>query len=196
LTNRSEAGSSQTFVPRDPERAGDFTSLSTTLRNPVDPTTNRPYTDASGAPCVAANRVRPGCFSPAARNYLERFEPRSASGTVVRLSPNPLDAYNYVTRIDYTVSQNNTLFGHYFRDHYGRASTEGVGDIDYVRQRSVADFKQYSVTNTHTFSPTFLNEATYSFMDAESFESAIDRVPPRDMGVNIDEGYLGVGSRP
>jgi hypothetical protein len=62
-----------------------------------------------------------------------------------------------------------------------------------VRERSVADFKQYSVTNTHTFSPTFLNEATYSYMDAESFESAIDRVPPRDMGVNIDEGYLGVG---
>jgi hypothetical protein len=193
LTNRAEAGSSQTFVPTDAERAGDFTGLSTTLRNPIDPITNRPYTDTSGAPCVAANRVNPGCFSPAARNYLERFVPRSASGTVVRLSPNPLDAYNYVTRIDYTVSQNNTLFGHYLRDHYGRASTEGVGDIDYVRQRSVADFNQHSVTNTHTFSPTFLNEATYSFMDAESFESAIDRVPPRDMGVNIDEGYLGVG---
>ena len=62
-----------------------------------------------------------------------------------------------------------------------------------MRQRDTSDFKQYSITNTHTFSPTFLNEATYSFMDANSFTSAIDRVPPRDMGVNIDEGYLGVG---
>jgi hypothetical protein len=49
------------------------------------------------------------------------------------------------------------------------------------------------VTDTHTFSPTFLNEATYSFMNAQSFVQATGRVPPRDMGINLDEGYLGVG---
>jgi hypothetical protein len=30
-------------------------------------------------------------------------------------------------------------------------------------------------------------------MDADSFRTATERVPPRDMGINIDEGYLGVG---
>ena len=44
-----------------------------------------------------------------------------------------------------------------------------------------------------TFSPSFLNEATYSYMNAESFVHATGRVPPRDMGMNLDEGYLGVG---
>ena len=46
-------------------RAGDFTALSTPLRNPVDPLTNTPFTDSSGAPCVARHRRRrlrrPGC---------------------------------------------------------------------------------------------------------------------------------------
>jgi hypothetical protein len=192
LTDRSESGSSITFVPTDAQRAGNFTG-SPAIRNPVDGLTNQPLRDAAGAPCVTGQIVNPSCISPAAKNYLEKFVPRSDSGQVQRLSPNPLDAYNYVGRIDYTVSSSNNLFGHFLRDHYGRASTSGVGSIDYVRQEDNSDFKQYSITNTHTFSPTFLNEATYSFMDANSFTSAIDRVPPRDMGVNIDEGYLGVG---
>ena len=192
LTDRSEAGSSITFVPTDAQRAGNFQG-GPALRNPTDGLTNQPLRDAAGNLCVANNIVNPNCMSRAARNYLEKYVPRSASGSVQRLSPDPLDAYNWVGRIDYTVSSNNTLFGHYFKDHYQRASTSGIGDIDYVRQRDFSDFGQYSITNTHTFSPTFLNEATYSFMDANSFTSAIDRVPPRDMGVNFDEGYLGVG---
>lgn len=191
LTNRAEAGSSQAFVPTDAQRLGNFSGLATALRNPVDPITNRPFADASGAPCVSANVIHPNCLSPVAKNYLDRFVPRSASGTVVKLSPSPLDAYNWVARLDYTASSKNNLFGHYFRDHYQR--TTSPGNIDYVDNRSVADFKQYSVTDTHAFSSTFLNEATYSFMDAESFEQATGRVPPREMGINVDEGYLGVG---
>ena len=30
-------------------------------------------------------------------------------------------------------------------------------------------------------------------MDANSFRTATEQVPPRSMGINIDEGYLGVG---
>ena len=37
LTNRAEAVGQQAFVPTDPQRAGDFRSLATQLRSPVDP---------------------------------------------------------------------------------------------------------------------------------------------------------------
>src|SRR5437763_3955968 len=191
LTNRAEAGSAQALVPTDAQRLGDFSGLATALKNPVDGLTGAPLTDASGALCVSANIVNPKCISPAARNYLDRFVPHSASGAVVKLTPSPLDAYNWLTRFDYTVSSKNNAYFHYFRDHYHRTDTPG--NIQYVDQDSLNNIKQYSVTNTHTFSPTFLNEATYSFMNAQSFVGPISRVPPRDMGINLDEGYLGVG---
>ena len=191
LTNRAEAGSTQAFVPSAAERTGNFTGSSTALRNPIDPITNRAYADAAGSPCVSANVISPSCISPVARSYLDRFIPRSDSGTVVKLTPSPLDAYNWVTRLDYSMSPKNTLFGHYFRDHYARTSSPG--NLNYVDQSDVADFKQWGITDTHTFSPRFLNEATVSYMDAESFRIATGRVPPRDMGINVDEGYLGVG---
>jgi hypothetical protein len=57
----------------------------------------------------------------------------------------------------------------------------------------VADTTNYGLTDTHTFSPTFLNEMTVSYLDSSSFRTATERVPPRDMGINVDEGYLGVG---
>ncbi len=191
LTNRAEAGSTQAFVPTDAQRLGDFSTLSTVVRNPTDAITGRAYTDASGAACVSANIINPNCISPVAKNYLEKFVPRSANGVVVKLSPSPLDAYNWVSRFDYTVSPKNNLFFHYFKDHYHRTSS--AGNLDYTIQDSRTDLRQYAVTDTHTFSPTFLNEATYSFVNAQSFVQATTRVPPRDMGINLDEGYLGVG---
>ena len=191
LSNRAEAGSAQALVPTDAQRLGDFSTLGTALRNPVDPITNRPFADASGASCVSANVINPNCISPVAKNYLDRFIPRSPTGVVVKLSPSPLDAYNWVGRLDYTASSKNNLFFHYFRDHYHRTSSPG--NLEYVTQDNLSDVKQYAITDTHTFSSTFLNEATYSFMYADSFERAIDRVPPRDMGMNLEEGYLGVG---
>ena len=64
LWDRSEAGQGQTIVPTDAQRTGDFTALSTSLRNPVNPITSAPFTDSSGAPCVSGNIIRAGCISP------------------------------------------------------------------------------------------------------------------------------------
>jgi hypothetical protein len=190
LTNRSEAVASQATVLSDAQRLGDFTG-GAAIRNPVDALTNQPFTNRSGGPCVTANIIHPDCISPVAKNYLDQFIPRSATGTVVKLAQSPLDAYNFVTRIDYTVSSNNTLYGHFFKDNYSRISSPG--NLEYVPESNVADIKNYGITNTHTFSPTFLNEVTVSYLDTSSFRTATERVPPRDMGINIDEGYLGVG---
>lgn len=190
LSNRAEAVASQATVPSAAQRRGDF-SGGAAIRNPIDPITNSPFTDASGAACVSANIINPSCISPVAKAYLDRFIPQSDTGTVVKLASAPLDAHNWVTRIDYTMSPDNNLYGHFFRDKYDRRTSPG--NLNYVNQSEVSQFKQWGITDTHTFSPTFLNEMTVSYMDASSFRTATDRVPPRDMGINIDEGHLGVG---
>jgi hypothetical protein len=191
MTNRAEAVGQQATVPTNAQRLGDFRNLTTPLRNPVNPLNNQPFTNAAGTPCVSGNVIDPGCISPVARNYLDKYIPQSASGTAVKLIPSPLDAYNFISRVDYTVSSKNTLFGHYFKDNYERISSPG--NVDYVDESNVADINNYGVTNTHTFSSSFLNELTVSYIDSSSFRTATERVPPRDMGINIDEGYLGVG---
>jgi len=190
LSNRAEAVAAQATVLSDAQRTGDFTG-GPAIRNPVDGITNQPFLDRSGAPCVSGNIISPTCISPVAKAYLDKYIPRSATGTVVKLAPSPLDAYNFITRIDYTLSSKNNLYGHFFRDNYKRISSPG--NLDYVPESNVADIRNYGVTDTHAFSATFLNEATVSYMDSSSFRTATDRVPPRDMGINIDEGYLGVG---
>ncbi len=193
LTNRVEAVGQVATVPTDAQRNGDFSALATALRNPTDGLTGQPLRDAGGNLCITAgsNVINPNCISPVAKKYLELFIPRSATGSVVKLIPSPLDAYNFVTRIDYTLSPKNNLFGHFFKDNYERISSPG--NLDYVDESNVADVKNYGITDTHTFSPTFLNEMTVSYMDSASFRTATERVIPRDMGMNLDEGYLGVG---
>ena len=89
LWDRSEAGSSQTTVPTNAQRTGNFTALSTALRNPVNPITRAPFTDSSGAPCVANNIIRAGCISPVAKGLLDKYVPASDSGTIVNLTPAP-----------------------------------------------------------------------------------------------------------
>ena len=184
----------QATVPTDAQRLGDFTGISrrSCETRPIG-LTGLPLEDTSGNLCVTAARnvIDPSCISPVAKNYLDQFIPRSPTGTVVKLIPSPLDAYNFVSRVDYTVSSKNNLYGHFFKDNYERISSPG--NLDYVPESNVADIKNYGITDTHTFSSTFLNEMTVSYLDTESFRTATERVPPRDMGINIDEGYLGVG---
>ena len=105
----------------------------------------------------AVNVINPGCISPVAKNYLDQFIPHIGLGNrrqaasrrrSTRITSSPAST----TR----VSSKNTLYGHFFKDNYERISSPG--NLDYVPESNVADIKNYGLTDTHTFSPTFLNE--------------------------------------
>ncbi len=192
LWNRTEVGSSQAFVPRDAQRRGDFSAAGATLRNPTDGLTGQPYSDSSGRPCVVANVISPGCISPAARAVLDRFIPRSASGVFVRLNAEPADNYSSMTRVDFLKSKNHTISGHYFRDHYVRDFS--AGDIPgYVQAARDVTMNNFGISSTLTFSPTFLNEATFSFLHADSNTNPNGPAAPRSLGINIPQGQNGEG---
>ena len=192
LWNRSEVGSSQAFVPTEAQRRGDFSNLQTALRNPVDGLTGQPLTGAGGQPCVAGNIISPSCISPAARTVMEQFVPISPTGTVFQLRSEPSSNYSLMTRIDFLHSRNHNIFGHYFRDFYDRRFTSS--DLPgYVTADRDVTSNNAGVTSTYTFSPTFLNEATFSFLHADSNTEPDIQYAPRSLGINLPAGSNGEG---
>jgi hypothetical protein len=191
LWDRSEAGSSQTVVPTAAQRSGDFTALSTQLRNPVNPITSAPFTDSTGAPCVAGNIIRAGCISPVARGLLDKYVPQSASGTIVTLSPAPRDHAVYMGRGDYHFSGSNQLNAHFFADRSD--SSSWPANVNYVQQALFSDVNQFAVSDAHIFSPRLVNEATFSYLTSRSGGGATTQIAPRDQGVNVDVGNDGRG---
>ncbi|MGH9160914.1 MAG: carboxypeptidase regulatory-like domain-containing protein [Vicinamibacteraceae bacterium] len=191
LWDRREAGSSQTFVPTDAQRTGDFRGLDTALQNPTDAITGEPFTDRTGASCVAGNVIRSGCISPVARNLLDRFVPTSPDGTVVTLSPEPRDNYVWMVRGDYNVAGNNQLNAHVFADRSD--SSSWPGSLNYLQQTVFSDVTQVTVNDTHIIGPNLLNEATFSYLTAESGGGAVTEIAPRDLGVDVDLGNDGRG---
>ena len=191
LWDRSEAGQGQTIVPTDTQRTGDFTALSTSLRNPVNPITSAPFTDSSGAPCVSGNIIRAGCISPVSRGLLSTYVPASATGTVVTLTPAPRDHAVYMGRVDYHLSAANQLNGFFFADRSD--STSWPGNVNYVQQSLFSDVNQFGLSDTHIFHTRFVNEATFSYLTSRSGGGALTQIAPRDQGVNVDVGNDGRG---
>jgi len=191
LWDRAEAGSSQTIVPTNAQRAGNFTALSTPLRNPVNPLTNAPFTDSSGAPCVANNIIAAGCISPVAKGLLDAHVPASDSGTVVTLTPAPRDHAVYMGRGDYYLSPNNQLNAHFFADRSD--SSSWPGNVNYVQQSVYSDVNQFGVSDVHIFGPRLVNEMTVSYLTSRSGGGAVTQIAPRDQGVNVDVGNDGRG---
>ena len=191
LWDRAEAGSSQTVVPTDAQRAGNFTALSTQLRNPVNPITNAPFTDSSGAPCVSGNVIRPGCINPVATGLLQEHVPSSPTGTVVNLAPAPRDHAVYMVRGDYRFSGANHLNAHLFADRSD--SSSWPGNVNYVQQGVFSDVNQFGLTDSHIFNPRLVNEATFSYLTSTSGGGALTQIAPRDQGVNVDVGNDGRG---
>ena len=191
LWDRAEAGSSQTIVPTNAQRAGDFTALSAPLRNPVNPLTNAPFTDSSGAPCVANNIIAAGCISPVAKGLLDEHVPTSDTGTIVTLTPAPRDHSVYMGRGDYYLSPNNQLNAHFFADRSD--SSSWPGNVNYVQQSVYSDVNQFGVSDVHVFGPRLVNEMTVSYLMSRSGGGAVTQIAPRDQGVNVDVGNDGRG---
>jgi hypothetical protein len=191
LWDRREAGSTQTTVPTNAQRSGNFTSLSTQLRNPVNPITGAPFTTSSGAPCIAGNIISPSCISPVARGLLETHVPQSDTGTIVTLAPAPRDHAVYMLRGDYHFSANNQLNAHFFADRSDSSSLPS--NVPYVEQSLFSDVNQFGLTDVHIFGPRLVNEATFSYLTSRSGGGAVTQIAPRDQGVNVNVGNDGRG---
>jgi hypothetical protein len=194
LRDRREAQTVEALVPSELQRAGDFTRSGVTLTNPVDPVTEQPFTDAAGNPCVSGNRIAPGCISPVARNLLS-YVPTSPTGTVSSLAASPRDGDMYMIRADWNQSSAHRIFGSYFADRNTRSAPFAAGGNipDYISESFEQDTRQLVVSDTYTFSPTIINQATFSYLDTPSDQLQTDTIDPQELGINMPQ-YVPTGA--
>ena len=192
LSNHQQAVSARATVPSAAQRTGDFTGLGTALTNPTDPVTGNPLTDGSGNPCVAGNRIAPGCISPVAVKALQ-FIPESASGKVVSLASSPITQNLGVIRADWNQSDKHHVFGHYYENENNSSNPFSGGNLSgYIGTNFDVKTKQGTVNDTYTFTPTLINQAVFSVLDSSSNQANTRSLAPSSLGINLPQ-YLPNG---
>lgn len=153
-------------VPTDLMRQGDFSELNRVIFDPV-----------SRAPFLQ-NRIPSDRLDPAAKNIIDQLYPRAnvagqraATGQVIdNFLFNPVltrQDDQFDGRIDHRLSQKNQMFGRYSFErtvrflpatlpHGDAGATFGAGN-GLIRAQSLA------LNDTHTFTPTWLNELRFGF---------------------------------
>jgi hypothetical protein len=141
-------------VPTPAQRTGDFSGLlpGKAIR---DPLANAPY---------PGNIIPASQFNPISKYIIDNALPLPTSGNKVFVAiPQPTDDHQVTARGDHSFSDRDRLSGRYFKSW--------VGSPAYLDQKNV--LAQYSggqwynesvsVSDTHTFSPTLVNQALFSF---------------------------------
>lgn len=194
LTNRREAQSVQALIPTDAQRAGDFTGSGVTLMNPTNLLTGKPLVDAGGNPCVAGNQIAAGCISPVAQNLL-KYVPQSPSGTVVSLAASPIREDLGILRADWNVSDKNHAYGHYYENRNSRSNPfAGGGNIPgYIGESVAVASRQGTINDTHAFSPSLINQATFSVLNSASNQLQSKTIDPTTLGITMPQ-YVPTGA--
>ncbi|MGH9340902.1 MAG: TonB-dependent receptor [Acidobacteriota bacterium] len=143
--------------PSSLERGGDF---SASTRKPIDPLTGDPFPN---------DRIPASRFDPVAVRVLDEFIPlpNSADGRWISLLPIATDNNQYIWRIDHQISANNSLNFRHFRDASERAFQPG-NIAPYSLEQRTFTTNNFSLQDTHTLSPTLLNQLQLGYTRADT----------------------------
>ena len=150
---RSKAAGRVAFVPTAAERAGDFSSLSRQL---VDPVTRQPLSN---------NQIPPDRISPAAKYFLKWIPLPNRGGRELNfVGTEQIETENqFMTKVDYN-GGGHQLSGRYFFTDYDRPAVIPADNIlaassagNAVRVQNVA------VNHTVSLRPTMLLNSTFGF---------------------------------
>ena len=146
-------------VPLAPWRSGDFSGLSAAI---YDPTTGQPFPGN----VIPANRI-----NPVSKQIQDRFYPLPNFGNTSVLSSQnfrqnlsrPYDPSMYlVPRIDHKISDHDSIFGRFtFQRLYNRTYEGNLPTIG--RRIQQRDDRGATISETHTFKPTVINEFRWGF---------------------------------
>ena len=194
LRDRREAETVVALVPSAAQRGGNFTSLGTTLTNPIDTLTGAPFTDAGGRPCVVGNVIAPGCISPVATNLL-KFVPDSPTGEISSLAASPRRGDTFMVRGDWNQTSRHRIFGSYFYDHNSRSSPFSAGGNipGYMGENFVQSTHHVVINDTYTIRPTLLNQFAFTYLDTPSDQLQNQTIDPQTFGIDMPQ-YVPTGS--
>ncbi len=141
-------------VPTPAQRTGDFSGL--LPGKPIrDPLANAPY---------PGNIIPASQFNPISKYVIDNALPLPTSGNKVFVAiPQPTDDHQVTARGDHSFSDRNRLSGRYFKSWV--SSPAFLDQKNVLAQYSGGQWynESVSVTDTHTFSPTIVNQALFSF---------------------------------
>ncbi len=153
------------------ERAGDF-SQSTT--KPNDPLTGQPFPNA----VIPSTR-----FDVTSIAVMNKYMPpaNTVDGRWVDLNPEPSTNNQYLGRVDYILSSKNTADFRYFRDNSDLKFQTG-GIAPYAPNDQSLQVGNWAFHDTHTFSPTLLNELRLGVSRDNSLVGVTDHAQLSDFG--------------
>jgi hypothetical protein len=144
-------------VPTDPFRAGNLSAVSTPI---VDPLSNTPF---------AGNIIPNSRINPVSRYFQDTFYPQANFGTDrfqnVDVFKNSDTQYN--TRIDHRISDRNNLFGRLMYHHFEFVQWDQGNPLVGIRDQ-YRDQWNVVLADTHTFSPTVVNEFRFGYAQDDS----------------------------
>ena len=161
---RQDPSGSSAFIPTAAALTGDFSALdgascqtNGVARKIVDPATGVALTN---------DYINPNRFDPAAL-ALTKYLPVSSANACGKISygvPVIYNARQYVTRIDWTIRPQDTLYGRYLQDNYDQPAPWNPTNIIYTQTQGVLQRAQTLVFGeTHTINATTLNSFHSTF---------------------------------
>ncbi len=157
--------------PTAAERAGDF---SASARRPRDPLTNQPF----------PNGLLPSTrFDPVAVKFQERYVPlpNTSDGRWVALVSRPTGGNQYLWRVDHNFSGSNSLNLRFFRDD-DNVTRQNGNIAPYAPNREALRVDNWALHDTHTFSPSLLNELHLGVNRVDTRIRSLDDSQLSDLG--------------
>jgi hypothetical protein len=174
LRIRSSSLLTSAFPLTAAERAGDFSSVRTAIRNPQ---TGQPFPN---------NQISAAQIDTVARNLLSGNLiplPNSPGGQLVTVSANPQDNDNALIRVDENLGK-HTINGHY---NYSLARQDSVvGNVpSYFSASQRSQVQNVTIGDTTTIRPSLLNQITISLNRVDSSITSLNRTSLADLGSNL-----------
>ena len=170
---RQQPSDSTAVVPTAAQRAGDFSSISTALKNPATGT------------AFAGNQISPTLFSPVTQQLLKFIPLPNEGGGLLRFAvPIALDDDQYMIRLDHRFSEKNNLFGRYW---VSKASQPAFLDSsNYLASSFGRVWKNtiFGLNDTHIFSPRVVNNTVFTFNQTNNVNTHVYPQSLRSLGAN------------
>ncbi|MPY89712.1 MAG: hypothetical protein GEU99_17545 [Luteitalea sp.] len=173
-TQRSDPGSVTATVPTEAQREGDFSNLSSPLRDP----------DGGFFP---NNVIPPDRLDAASLRFLDAFVPAPThpDGLLTFASEETLDDDQAIAKLDYHVSGANHLSGRLLYNFNDRAEATGnlpgfFAPIEYSNW-------SLAVSDLHVFGPRVTNSFTFSYNDIDRRQLSV--VPGNQTWTDFGAGF-------
>ena len=156
------------------ERAGDFSSVRTAIRNPLT------------GQAFPSNQIPANQIDPVARNLLSGNLiplPNSPGGQLITVAANPQDNDNALLRLDDNWRK-HTINGHY---NYSLARQDAiVGNVPtYFPASQRSQVQNVTLADTVTIRPNLLNQINLSLNRVDSSITSLNRTSLAELGSNL-----------